>query len=95
MSLAVEKVASANDAEEINTLVDLLEALSDQLDRLQNDEVDPATANAVYKKAGAIIRSARLGLWILAEGQRMRTPASQCQTSGRFKKYDEPKYPKK
>jgi hypothetical protein len=58
MSLAVKKVASANGADEINTLVDLLEALSDQLDNLQNDEVGPAAANAVCKKAGKIIRSA-------------------------------------
>jgi hypothetical protein len=44
----------------MNRLVDVLEMLSDQLDELQNDKISPATANAVCRKAGEMIRSVRV-----------------------------------
>jgi hypothetical protein len=46
----------------MKTLIEVQQVLSDQLDKLQNNEVDPATANAICKKAGELIHSARMQL---------------------------------
>jgi hypothetical protein len=46
----------------MKTLTEVVETLSDQLDKLQNNDIDAAAANAVCARANRIILSARLQL---------------------------------